>query len=61
MLRRRIVSFGFHEDADVQAVEMIDRPPGSQVTAELGEITLSYRIAQPGRHIVANSLAVLAA
>ena len=57
----RIVSFGFHEDADVQAVEMIDRPPGSQVTAELGEITLSYRIAQPGRHIVANSLAVLAA
>lgn len=57
----QIVSFGFHEAADVRAVEALDRPEGSLVTATLGGAMLCYRIAQPGRHIVANSLAVLAA
>ncbi len=57
----RVVSFGFHEEADVRAIEALDRQGGSLVTAQIGEAMLCYRIAQPGRHIVANSLAVLAA
>ncbi|WP_420607832.1 UDP-N-acetylmuramoyl-tripeptide--D-alanyl-D-alanine ligase [Novosphingopyxis sp.] len=56
-----IVSFGFHEEADVRAAETLDRPGGSLVTARVGGAMLCYRISQPGRHIVANSLAVLAA
>jgi UDP-N-acetylmuramoyl-tripeptide--D-alanyl-D-alanine ligase len=34
---------------------------GSMVTAELGDVQLSYTISQPGAHWVSNSLAVLAA
>ena len=56
-----VVGFGFHEEADVRAVESLDRPGGSLVTAQIGDALLCYRIAQPGSHIVANSLAVLAA
>lgn len=57
----RIVSFGFHEDADARAVETLERPGSSLVTARIGDGLLCYRIGQPGLHIVANSLAVLAA
>lgn len=57
----KIISFGFHEHADARAVETLDRPAGSHVTAQIGGAMLCYRISQPGRHIVANSLAVLAA
>jgi UDP-N-acetylmuramoyl-tripeptide--D-alanyl-D-alanine ligase len=57
----RIVSFGetWGADARVLAIEL--KPDGSEVRADvLGEV-VSYRLGAPGRHVVQNSLAVLAA
>lgn len=56
-----IVTFG-SGDADVTAVHAVRAENGgSLVTARLRESELTYNIAQPGEHWVANSLAVLAA
>jgi UDP-N-acetylmuramoyl-tripeptide--D-alanyl-D-alanine ligase len=58
----RIVTFGLDEGADVRASYVVRGPRGgSMVTARLPGAQLSYTIAQPGQHWVANSLAVLAA
>jgi UDP-N-acetylmuramoyl-tripeptide--D-alanyl-D-alanine ligase len=58
----RIVTFGTGEGADVRASYAVPAPGGgSMVTAELGDVQLSYTISQPGAHWVSNSLAVLAA
>ncbi len=58
----RIVTFGLRDGADVQAVEHVrSAGGGSFVTARIGTREVSYTIAPPGEHWVANSLAVLAA
>ncbi|KQN83821.1 UDP-N-acetylmuramoylalanyl-D-glutamyl-2, 6-diaminopimelate--D-alanyl-D-alanine ligase [Sphingomonas sp. Leaf67] len=58
----RIVTFGLREGADVRAIEHVRLSSGdSFVTARLGEREVSYTLAQPGDHWVANSLAVIAA
>jgi len=58
----RIVTFGLGEGADVRASYVVQGPRGgSMVTAQFGERLVSFTVAQPGAHWVANALAVLAA
>lgn len=58
----RIISFGFHPDSDVRALDYVPAVGGGTlITASLGKRRLCYTIAAPGDHWVANSLAVLAA
>jgi UDP-N-acetylmuramoyl-tripeptide--D-alanyl-D-alanine ligase len=57
----KIVSFGEAKDANVHLIEAKVGDDGSDVTADvMGEI-VTYRIGAAGRHLVQNSLAVLAA
>jgi UDP-N-acetylmuramoyl-tripeptide--D-alanyl-D-alanine ligase len=57
-----IVTFGLGEGADVRASYVVRGPRGgSMVTAQLPGAQLSFTVAQPGAHWVANALAVLAA
>jgi UDP-N-acetylmuramoyl-tripeptide--D-alanyl-D-alanine ligase len=59
---KNIVSFGFDPSADVRVIEHVGAPGGgSLITAQLPSGTLCYTLSQPGKHWVANSLAVLAA
>ncbi|QJB70719.1 UDP-N-acetylmuramoyl-tripeptide--D-alanyl-D-alanine ligase [Parasphingorhabdus halotolerans] len=59
---QNILSFGFSEQADVRAVDIVPAPRGgSLVTASLGDQSLCFTISEPGRHWVSNALAVLAA
>ena len=59
---QNIVSFGFSEQADVRAVDVVPAPGGgSLVTAKLGAQSLCFTISEPGKHWVSNALAVLAA
>jgi UDP-N-acetylmuramoyl-tripeptide--D-alanyl-D-alanine ligase len=57
----RIVSFGEHEKADARLVKCALRPHCSTVVAQILGTELTYKIGAPGRHLVGNSLAVLAA
>jgi UDP-N-acetylmuramoyl-tripeptide--D-alanyl-D-alanine ligase len=57
----KIVSFGEAKDADVRLVEAKIGDDGSDVTADVMGETVTYRIGAAGRHLVQNSLAVLAA
>jgi UDP-N-acetylmuramoyl-tripeptide--D-alanyl-D-alanine ligase len=58
----RIVTFGLGEGADVRAVEHVALGTGGTfVIAKLGERELSFTLAPPGEHWVANAMAVLAA
>jgi UDP-N-acetylmuramoyl-tripeptide--D-alanyl-D-alanine ligase len=58
----RIVTFGLRDGADVRAIEHVRMSGGdSFVTARLGTREVSYTLAPPGEHWVANSLAVMAA
>jgi UDP-N-acetylmuramoyl-tripeptide--D-alanyl-D-alanine ligase len=58
----RIVTFGLGEGADVRAVEHVAIGTGGTfVIAKLGERELSFTLAPPGVHWVANAMAVLAA
>ena len=57
----KVVTFGSGEGADVRALEVMRTGTGgSFVTARLGDRELSFTLAQPGAHHVANALAVLA-
>lgn len=57
-----VISFGFEAGADVRAVDVVPAPRGgSLVTANLGDQSLCFTIAEAGRHWVSNSLAILAA
>jgi len=56
-----IVSFGEAEGADFRLLDVSLTPEGSAVEADLAGTRLSYRLGAPGRHLVQNSLAVLAA
>lgn len=64
--RSKVVSFGFGEQADVRAVDVVPAPGGgSLVTAKIGGIlgdhSLCFTVAEPGKHWVSNALAILAA
>ena len=56
----RIVSFGEHEKADARLIKCALRENCSTVQAEILGTELTYKIGAPGRHLVLNSLAVLA-
>lgn len=57
-----ILSFGFDAGADVRVLDHVGGAGGGTlITAKLPEGALCYTLSQPGRHWVANSLAVLAA
>ena len=57
----RIVSFGETDGADARAVAVELDPDGSRISADILGEPISYRLGAPGRHLVQNSLAVLAA
>jgi len=57
----RILSFGEHSDADARLSKVALQPDCSVVTASILGTELTYKLGAPGRHIVQNSLAVLAA
>jgi UDP-N-acetylmuramoyl-tripeptide--D-alanyl-D-alanine ligase len=56
----RIVSFGEHAKADARLVKCSLHPHCSTVVADIFGTDLTYKIGAPGRHLVGNSLAVLA-
>ncbi|MCC6887315.1 MAG: UDP-N-acetylmuramoylalanyl-D-glutamyl-2,6-diaminopimelate--D-alanyl-D-alanine ligase [Hyphomicrobiales bacterium] len=57
----RLVSFGEHVDADVRLLTYRSGPDASAVEACVLGADISYVLGAPGRHVVLNSLAVLAA
>jgi UDP-N-acetylmuramoyl-tripeptide--D-alanyl-D-alanine ligase len=56
----RIVSFGEHPKADARLLKCALRPHCSTVVARIFDTELTYKIGAPGRHLINNSLAVLA-
>ncbi len=56
----RIVSFGEHAKADARLIKCALNPHCSTVVANILGTELTYKIGAPGRHLVGNSLAVLA-
>ncbi|MFW2392783.1 MAG: UDP-N-acetylmuramoylalanyl-D-glutamyl-2,6-diaminopimelate--D-alanyl-D-alanine ligase [Methyloceanibacter sp.] len=56
-----IVSFGEDEGANARLISADLTPESSQVRADIMGETVDYRLGAPGRHLVQNSLAVLAA
>ena len=57
----RIVGFGEAQGAEARLLGVELEPDGSEVDADILGETLRYRLGAPGRHLVQNSLAVLAA
>ncbi|HEX3939435.1 MAG TPA: UDP-N-acetylmuramoylalanyl-D-glutamyl-2,6-diaminopimelate--D-alanyl-D-alanine ligase [Xanthobacteraceae bacterium] len=57
----RVISFGEHQDADARLIKCVLHPGCSTVQARILGTELTYKIGAPGRHVVINSLAVLAA
>lgn len=57
----RIVSFGAAKKADARLIDVSLHPTCSAVRANILGHDVTYKIAVPGKHIVMNSLAVLAA
>jgi UDP-N-acetylmuramoyl-tripeptide--D-alanyl-D-alanine ligase len=57
----RIVTFGEHAEADARLMKTVLRPDGSTVQACILDHDVTYKMNAPGRHVVMNSLAVLAA
>ncbi len=57
----RVVSFGEHAKADARLLKCALQPHSSTVEALILGNEIAYKIGAPGRHIVLNSLAVLAA
>jgi UDP-N-acetylmuramoyl-tripeptide--D-alanyl-D-alanine ligase len=56
-----VTSFGEHQDADARLIKCSLHPRCSTVEASILGHEFSYKIGAPGRHLVINSLAVLAA
>jgi UDP-N-acetylmuramyl pentapeptide synthase len=56
----RVVSFGSHRQADIRLDRVALQEDGSTVQAELLGEAVAYRVGAPGKHLVQNSLAVLA-
>jgi UDP-N-acetylmuramoyl-tripeptide--D-alanyl-D-alanine ligase len=57
----RVISFGEHAEADARLMKLSLRPDCSTVQARILGSDVAYKLGAPGRHIVMNSLAVLAA
>jgi UDP-N-acetylmuramoyl-tripeptide--D-alanyl-D-alanine ligase len=57
----RIVGFGEHPRAQARLIRCVAQTDGSAVEAKILGNRVAYRIGAPGRHLVLNSLAVLAA
>lgn len=58
----RIVTFGLQSGADVHPIERMDALGGGTfVSARVGDKELSFTLAPPGEHWVANAMAILAA
>jgi len=57
----RILTFGIHEEADIRLVDAEHDADGSRIEAAVKGDTVHYALGVPGRHVVMNSLAVLAA
>jgi UDP-N-acetylmuramoyl-tripeptide--D-alanyl-D-alanine ligase len=57
----RIVTFGEHERADARVLKMSLQAETSTVEARVFGQDVAYKLGAPGRHVVMNSLAVLAA
>jgi UDP-N-acetylmuramoyl-tripeptide--D-alanyl-D-alanine ligase len=57
----RIVSFGEHAKADARLIKCALQPDASTVQARILGSPVTYKLGAPGRHLVFNSLAVLAA
>jgi UDP-N-acetylmuramoyl-tripeptide--D-alanyl-D-alanine ligase len=57
----RVVSFGTRADADARLIEASFKPDCSTVRANVLGAEVTYKLGAPGRHVVLNSLAVLAA
>jgi len=58
----RIVTFGLQGGADVHPIERMDALGGGTfVSARVGDKELSFTLAPPGEHWVANAMAILAA
>jgi UDP-N-acetylmuramoyl-tripeptide--D-alanyl-D-alanine ligase len=57
----RIVSFGEHGEAEARLLDMALKPDCSTVRADILGDEVTYKLGVPGRHLVLNSLAVLAA
>jgi UDP-N-acetylmuramoyl-tripeptide--D-alanyl-D-alanine ligase len=57
----RIVAFGEHPECDARLLNVSLRPDGSSVHADILGSDVVYKLGAPGRHLVLNSLAVLAA
>jgi len=58
---KTVVSFGAHAGADARVLKCALHPQGSAVEARILGTAVTYKIGAPGRHLVMNSLAVLAA
>jgi UDP-N-acetylmuramoyl-tripeptide--D-alanyl-D-alanine ligase len=56
----RVVSFGEHAKADARLIKYAAHADCSTVQADILGTELTYKIGAPGRHLVDNSLAVLA-
>jgi UDP-N-acetylmuramoyl-tripeptide--D-alanyl-D-alanine ligase len=56
----RVISFGEHAKADARLLKCALHPHCSTVVARIFGTELTYKIGAPGRHLVNNSLAVLA-
>ncbi|MFY9829261.1 MAG: UDP-N-acetylmuramoylalanyl-D-glutamyl-2,6-diaminopimelate--D-alanyl-D-alanine ligase [Rhodoplanes sp.] len=56
-----IVGFGEHARAQARLIKCVVQSDGSTVEADILGNRVAYRIGAPGRHLVLNSLAVLAA
>ena len=56
----RVVSFGEHAKADARLIKCVLHARCSTVQADILGTELTYKIGAPGRHMVMNSLAVLA-
>ncbi|HSG94030.1 MAG TPA: UDP-N-acetylmuramoylalanyl-D-glutamyl-2,6-diaminopimelate--D-alanyl-D-alanine ligase [Afifellaceae bacterium] len=56
----QMLSFGAHEDADIRLVNAEHDADGSRIEALVMGGALDYALTVPGRHLVMNSLAVLA-
>lgn len=57
----RVVSFGEHKSADVRLINFALQEKGSTVQAKVLGTEVAYKLGAPGRHLIMNSLAVLAA
>jgi UDP-N-acetylmuramoyl-tripeptide--D-alanyl-D-alanine ligase len=56
----RIISFGWHQPADVRALSVELQPETSTVMADIMGDEMMFKVAQPGAHWVLNALCILA-